>query len=111
MHAMPRKRKGRNDDPLESISLQVTSNLKSRSIIATKLQSIKDSNSNFSKNVQKPTEWCPHCSCNLSIKTFKKHKSLHFVQNEWLTTEELPESFVNEDIGITMICMHTELPL
>ena len=93
MHAMPRKRKGRNGDPLES--LQVTSKLKSRSIIATKLQSMKDSSSNSSKNVQKPTEWCPHCS----IKTFKKHKSLYFIQNEWLTTEELPESFVNEDIG------------
>ena len=104
MHAIPRKRKGRNDDPLES--LKVTSNLKSRSIIATKLQSIKDSSSNSSKNVQKPTEWCPHCSCNLSIKTFKKHKLLYFKQNKWLITEELQDSFVNEDILGNHACIY-----
>ena len=42
----------------------------------------------------------PHCNCNLSVKTFKKHKSLYFIENEneWLITdlEEQPaaESFV-----------------
>ena len=98
---MPRKKKKENDDPSE----QVPSSFRSRSIIAMKLQSIKDGRGISSKNAQKPTKWCPHCNCNLLIKTFKKHKSLYFIQNEWLTTdlEELPESFVNEAItGITM---------
>ena len=83
-----RKRKRGSDDPPEQVLLK----FKSRSIIAAKLQSIKNSSSSNSKNAQKPTKWC---NCNLSVKAFKKHKSLYFMQNKWLTTEELPESFVS----------------
>ena len=93
-----RKRKMGSDDPPEQVLLK----FKSRSIIAAKLQSIKDSTSSNSKYAQKPTKWCPHCNCSLSVKTFKKHKSLYFMQNEWLTTEELSESLLVQLLQVTI---------
>lgn len=96
---MLRKRAKKSDNSLEEMALNFKP---SRTIIATKLKSINCSSGNSSRNhgskiAQKPSKWCPHCKCCLSIKTFYKHKSLYFISNKWITTEELPatESFAS----------------
>lgn len=94
------KRSVNRDSKLQSVNVEQKSMdlklVKTRSSIAAKLQLVQGGTSTrtSSNRTKNPTKWCPHCDCVLTIKTFKRHRSLYFNPrvNKWLKAEGLSES-------------------
>ena len=72
-----RKRKERDLSDGNSLS----SASKKRSILYSKLDSLDAENSKARK-FDKRSVFCPHCDCCLSVKTFRKHKTLYYNSDE-----------------------------
>ena len=72
-------RKRKEHDSSDGNSLSSAS--KKRSILYSKLDSLDAENSKARKS-DKRSVFCPHCDCCLSVKTFRKHKTLYYNSDE-----------------------------